>query len=96
MVESGAASGVIPGGPAVAVDRGPAGTSVLPAHGSAWLTVTYKVLLLPCPAPLPVQFAVTFEARHQPAGDPGLLITSRLPGFVDLGRVPYAGCPLAS
>jgi hypothetical protein len=73
----------------------PAGTSELPAHGSAWLTVTFKVLL-PCPAPLPVQFAVTFEFRNQPPGGPRLLVTSRLPGFVDLGSVPYAGCPLAS
>jgi hypothetical protein len=69
----------------------PASTSALPAHGSAWLTVTFKVLR-PCPAPLPVQFAVTFELRDQPGGGPRLLITSRLPGFVDLGSVPYAGC----
>jgi hypothetical protein len=72
-----------------------AGGNVLAAHGSAWLTVTFRVLL-PCPAPIPVQFAVTFEFRHQPAGGPRLVITSRLPGFVDLGNVPYAGCPLAS
>lgn len=69
----------------------PASTGALPAHGSAWLTVTFKVLR-PCPAPLPVQFAVTFELVHQPGGGPRLLITSRLPGFADLGSVPYAGC----
>jgi hypothetical protein len=72
----------------------PAGTSELPAHGSAWLTVTFRVLL-PCPAALPVQFAVTLEFRNQPPGGPRLLVTSRLPGFVDLGSVPYAGCPPA-
>jgi hypothetical protein len=69
----------------------PASTSALPAHGSAWLTVTFKVLR-PCPAPIPVQFAVTFELRDQPGGGPRLLITSRLPGFADLGSVPYSGC----
>ena len=72
-----------------------AGGNVLPAHGSAWLTVTFRVLL-PCPAPIPVQFAVTFEFRHQLAAGPRLLITSRLPGFVDLGSVPYSGCSPAS
>jgi hypothetical protein len=69
----------------------PAGTSVLPAHGSAWLTVTFKVLL-PCPAALPVQFAVTLGSADHAAGGPRLLV-ARLPGFVDLGGVPYAGCP---
>jgi hypothetical protein len=68
----------------------PAGTSVLPAHGSAWLTVTFRVLL-PCPAALPVQFAVTFGFREQAAGHP-LRLVARLPGFVDLGGVPYPGC----
>jgi hypothetical protein len=75
---------------------GAAGGNVLPAHGSAWFTVTFRVLLLPCPAPIPVQFAVTFEFRRQPAAGPRLLITSRLPGFVDLGTVPYSGCSPAS
>ena len=71
----------------------PAGTTALPAHGSAWLSVTFQVLR-PCPGPLPVQFAVTLAFR--PAGRPRLLVTSRLPGFVDLSQVPYAGCPPAS
>ena len=73
-----------------------AGENVLAPHGSAWFTVTFRVLLLPCPAPIPVQFAVTFEFRHQLAAGPRLLITSRLPGFVDLGSVPYSGCSPAS
>jgi hypothetical protein len=65
----------------------PAGTSALPAHGSVWLTVTFKVLR-PCPAPLPVQFTVTVGFPSQPPGGPRLLVTSRLPGFDDLGGVP--------
>jgi hypothetical protein len=75
---------------------GAAAGNVLPARGSAWFTVTFRVLLLPCPAPIPVQFAVTFEFRRQLAAGPRLLITSRLPGFVDLGSVPYSGCSPAS
>ena len=69
----------------------PAATSVLHAHGSAWLTVTFRVLR-PCPAALPVQFAVTVGSRDQAAGDPRRLV-ARLPGFADLSGVPYAGCP---
>jgi hypothetical protein len=65
--------------------------NVLPAGGSTWYTVTFKVLV-PCPGALPVQFGVTFGPPGRADGGARLVITSRLPGFVDLGGVPYAGC----
>jgi hypothetical protein len=73
----------------------PAGQNVLAGGGTAWFTVTFKVLV-PCPQASPVQFAVTFTPQHPPAGAPGFVVTSQLPGFVDLGAVPYSGCPLVN
>jgi len=67
----------------------PAG-NVLPAGGTVWFTVTFRVLVA-CPGPDPVQFAVTFAPLHP--SPPGFVVTSRLPGFVDLSQVPYSGCP---
>ena len=57
----------------------------LPAGSSTWFTVTFKVLIR-CPGPLPVQFTADYDWRSRPA-------VAHLPGFADLGQVPYAGCP---
>jgi hypothetical protein len=70
----------------------PARQNGLPGGGTAWFTVTFKVLV-PCPQAFPVQFAVTFAPRRPPPGTGGFMVTSQLPGFVDLGDVPYSGCP---
>jgi hypothetical protein len=60
----------------------------VPAGGSAWFTVTFKVLVR-CPGPLPVQFILGYRQLGREA-------TSYLPGFDDLGHVPYASCPVDS
>jgi hypothetical protein len=57
----------------------------LPPGASGWLTVTVSVMVA-CPGPLPIQFMVGYE-QH------GKLSTVQLPGFADLGSVPYPGCP---
>ena len=57
---------------------------VLPPYGSAWLSVTFRVLVA-CPSPLPVLFSVSYQENGR-AG------TAQLPGFSDLGQVPYTGC----
>ena len=51
---------------------------------SSWFSVTFQVLVR-CPRPLPVQFTVSYEQQGRPAA-------IRLPGFPDLGQVPYSGC----
>ena len=51
---------------------------------SAWLSVTVQVLVA-CPAPIPVQFVVGYTYAGGSA-------TVNLPGFPDLGQVPYTGC----
>jgi hypothetical protein len=51
---------------------------------SAWLSVTVQVLVA-CPAPIPVQFVVGYTYA-------GGAATVNLPGFPDLGNVPYTGC----
>lgn len=56
----------------------------LPPGGSTWLTVAARVLVA-CPQPLPVQFAVGY-VQH---GRYGRTI---LPGFSDLASVTYSGC----
>lgn len=58
---------------------------ILQPGASTWLTVTFKVQLR-CPAPVPVQFTVGYLAQGHPAA-------ASLPGFPDLGQVPYSGCP---
>jgi hypothetical protein len=68
--------------------------SVVPPGGSAWFTVTFQVLV-PCPGALPVQFGLTFGIPGQAPGHRSLQVTGQLPGFVDLGGVPYAGCRVA-
>ena len=52
---------------------------------SSWYTVTFQVLHR-CPQPLPVQFTLVYDQQSRPAA-------IRLPGFPDLGQVPYSGCP---
>lgn len=68
----------------------PAGSDIpdnaVPAGGSAWFTVTFKVLVK-CPGPLPVQFTLDYDQLGREA-------TIHLPGFDDLGHVPYASCPV--
>jgi hypothetical protein len=61
---------------------------VMPPEASTWLTVTFRVLVK-CPGALPVNFSARFlqQGRH---------FTTQLPGFVDLGHVPYTGCPVSS
>ena len=71
----------------------PPASNVLPADGTAWFTVTFRVLVA-CPGPDPVQFVITF-APPRPS-PPGSLVTSPLPGFADLSHVPYSGCPVSS
>jgi hypothetical protein len=59
-------------------------STVLPPYGTAWLSVTFRVLVA-CPGPLPVQFSV----GYQESGGRG---TAQLPGFPDLEQVTYTGC----
>jgi hypothetical protein len=61
-----------------------ANEAVLPPYGAAWLSVTFRVLVA-CPSPLPVQFSVSYQEN-------GRTGTAQLPGFPDLGQVPYTGC----
>lgn len=57
---------------------------ILGPGDSTWFSVTVQVLV-PCPAPLPVQFTVSYTYAGQAA-------IVNLPGFPDLGQVPYTGC----
>jgi hypothetical protein len=59
---------------------------IIPPEGSTWLTVTFQVLVK-CPGALPVNFSARFFQD-------GRNFTAQLPGFVDLGHVPYTGCPV--
>jgi hypothetical protein len=67
---------------------GEAPGSILPPTlrrgASSWFTVTFQVLV-GCPKPLPVQFTLDYDQQGRPAA-------IRLPGFPDLGQVPYSGC----
>jgi hypothetical protein len=60
--------------------------TTLPPGGSTWFTVTFKVLVK-CPGAFPVQFTLDYDQLGRAA-------TVNLPGFADLGQVPYASCPL--
>jgi hypothetical protein len=60
--------------------------NTVPAGASAWFTVTFKVLVK-CPGPLPVQFTLYYDQLGREA-------TIQLPGFADLGHVPFASCPV--
>lgn len=60
------------------------GPVALEPGNSTWFSVTVQVLVA-CPGPLPVQFTVNYTYAGQAA-----IVT--LPGFPDLGQVPYTGC----
>jgi hypothetical protein len=60
------------------------GPVALEPGDSTWFSVTVQVLVA-CPAPLPVQFTVNYT-------DAGQAAIVNLPGFPDLGQVPYTGC----
>lgn len=62
---------------------GSGGNYLLAAGGTIWLTMTFDVLVA-CPAPLPVLFTVEYAQA-------GASDVVDLPGFPDLGDVPYAG-----
>ncbi len=64
-----------------------ANTSV-PPGGTAWLRMTFDVLVK-CPAALPVEFTI----RYRQAGQSG---NTELFAFPDLGSVPYSGCHSSS
>jgi hypothetical protein len=68
--------------------RTPGAAAILMPGGSTWLTVTFQVKPR-CPAAYPVQFTVDFLAQGHRA-------TASLPGFADLGQVPYSGCPAST
>jgi hypothetical protein len=59
---------------------------ILGRGASSWFTVTFQVLVR-CPQPLPVQFTLDYDQQGRPTA-------IRLPGFPDLGQVPYSGCPV--
>ena len=61
---------------------------VLQPGASTWLTMTFTVQD-GCPGALPVQFSIGYSAQGRSA-------TANLPGFPDLGEVPYTGCPPVS
>jgi hypothetical protein len=72
-------------GPCGELPQPEAATSpTLSPGASAWFTVTFKVLV-GCPGPMPVQFALDY-VQH------GRAASARLPGFNDLGQVTYSGC----
>jgi hypothetical protein len=62
----------------------------LPAGATTWLTITFEVLV-PCPGPLPVLLTVHYTQASRSG-------TADLPGFPDLGDVPYTStkCPTGS
>jgi hypothetical protein len=62
---------------------------ILLPGASTWLTVTFQVKVA-CPAPYPVEFTVGYRKASGGQG------TVSLPGFADLGQVPYNGCPVSS
>ena len=72
----------VPSGEVGAVSA--AGATVLPPNGTAWLSVTFRVLVA-CPRPLPVQFSVRYLENGRTA-------STQLPGFLDLRQIEYTGC----
>jgi hypothetical protein len=74
-----AAAFALPDSPALTLE-----IDVLSPGQSAWLSATFE-LQIPCPVPAPVQFTVGYLAQGKPA-------TASLPGFADLGEVPFSGC----
>ena len=72
----------VPSGEVGAVSA--AGATVLPPNGTAWLSVTFRVLVA-CPRLLPVQFSVRYLENGRTA-------STQLPGFLDLRQIEYTGC----
>jgi len=70
--------------PAAGEPRGSVLPPTLARGASSWFTVTFQVLVR-CPQPRPVQFTLDYDQEGRPAA-------IRLPGFPDLGQVPYSGC----
>jgi hypothetical protein len=62
-----------------------AGTLVLAPEAMAWVSATFDVLD-PCPAPYPVRFLLRYRTDAE-------TVEANVGGFVDLGDVPYSGCP---
>ena len=62
--------------------------AILLPGASTWLTMTFNVKVA-CPVPYPVEFTIGYLTQGRSA-------TASLPGFSDLGQVPYSGCPPAS
>lgn len=58
---------------------------VVDPGAAVWLSLTVEVLIA-CPAPLPVVFKLNY---HGSDGSPG---SQEVPGFPDLGGIPYRGC----
>ena len=56
----------------------------LPSGTAVWLRMTFDVLV-PCPAPLPVEVTLRYAQAEKVA------VTS-VGGFSDLGGIPYTGC----
>jgi len=63
---------------------GATGSASLGPGDSTWFSVTFQVLV-GCPRPLPVQFTVDYSSAGESA-------SVNVPGFSDLGQVPYTGC----
>jgi hypothetical protein len=59
--------------------------NIVPPGQSTWLSAIFRVQV-DCPAAAPVQFTVGYLVQGKAA-------TASLPGFSDLGQVPYNGCP---
>jgi hypothetical protein len=70
------------GGGQVAADL--SGGEDLSPGESGWFTMTFQVLVK-CPGPFPVQFAVRFDSN-------GRTLVAHVPGFSDLTQVAYSGC----
>ena len=65
----------------------PPGSATLAAGTSEWLTISFDVLVR-CPQPYPVQFAVSYT-------DSGKPVSAQLDEFPDLGQVTFSSCPTA-
>jgi hypothetical protein len=79
VVELKSSAGVVEVGSAA-----PGSAAVLPPNGTAWLSVTFRVLVA-CPSQLPVQFSASYREN-------GRTGTAQLAGFPDLEQVTYTGC----
>jgi hypothetical protein len=71
-------------GPCGELPGEPSEDQTLTSGNSLWFTVTFQVLVA-CPGPLPVQFAIGYSQKGERAA-------STVPGFPDLSQVHYSGC----